>query len=127
MNTQRECGKISITLLALLCPALAAAASAPDRESCAALGKRSTAQIQVQTAEWVAASRPAAAAGPVAPGQPAAMPEHCLVRLIIDARPSGLPEMSYGTGVELRLPRDWNGRLLFQGAGAGDGPTGRSE
>ena len=92
----------------LLCPMLAAAAqSAPDQQACVALANRSTAQIQVQTAEWVAAG--------------AGMPEHCLVRLMIGARPSGLPDMSYGTGVELRLPRDWNGRLLFQGGGGLDG------
>jgi feruloyl esterase len=104
----------------LLCTALLLGAqAAPDREACAALAKRSRPQIQVQTAEWVTASRPAAGPGPVGP--PAAMPEHCLVRLMIDARPSGLPDMSYGTGVEVRLPRDWSGRMLFQGGGGLDG------
>jgi feruloyl esterase len=114
---------ISCTPLALLlCPVLGMAAQqAPDRESCAALGKHSSAQIQVQTAEWVAASRPATTAGPAGPGQAAAMPEHCLVRLLIDGRASGLPDLSYGTGIELRLPRDWNGRLPFQGGGGLDG------
>ena len=29
--------------------------------------------------------------------------------------------MSYGTGIELRLPLQWNGRLLFQGGGGLDG------
>lgn len=102
----------------LLCPALAAAAQgSPNQQTCAALAKRTTARIQVQTAEWVAASRQSAGPG----GGAVSMPEHCLVRLMIGARTSDLPEMSYGTGVELRLPRDWNGRLLFQGGGGLDG------
>ena len=35
--------------------------------------------------------------------------------------PSGLPDMSYGTGIELRLPANWNRRLLFQGGGGLNG------
>jgi feruloyl esterase len=116
----RQLGWTALPLL-LFATLAGAAQPAPDREACAALMKRASAQIQVQTVEWVAATQPATAPGPTAPGQAAALPEHCLVRLLIDQRPSGLPEMSYGTGVEVRLPRDWNGRLLFQGGGGLDG------
>jgi feruloyl esterase len=106
--------------LLLLGPTLAGAAQSPDRESCLALSRRATAQLQVQTTEWVAATRAVTAPPTGGPGAPA-LPEHCLVRLMIDARPSGLPDLSYGTGIELRLPRDWNGRLLFQGGGGLNG------
>lgn len=119
----------ALSLPLVLCPALSLAAQAtPDRDACTALARRSTAQIQVQTAEWMTASQPAApgaggrGGGPGGP--PAALPEHCLVRLMIDARPSGLPDLSYGTGVEVRLPRNWNGRMLFQGGGGLNGTLG---
>jgi len=96
----------------------AASRTEPGRESCAAMTRLSTPQVQVQTAEWVISSPGAESAGA---GQPGAMPEHCLVRLMIDFRPSGLPDMTYGTGVEVRLPKDWNGRMMFQGGGGLDG------
>jgi hypothetical protein len=106
----------------LLFATLAGAAQpAPDREACVALMNRANTQIQVQTAEWVTAARPPAAPGPTTAGPAGTLPEHCLVRLLIDQRPAGLPDMSYGTGVEVRLPRDWNGRLLFQGGGGLNG------
>lgn len=94
----------------------AAAATSPQ-EQCSALSKRSTPELQVTMAQWQTGIAAAGApAGGVSSG-----PEHCLVRLMINARPSGLPEMGYGTGVELRLPRDWNGRLLVQGGGGMNG------
>ena len=49
------------------------------------------------------------------------MPDHCLFQVVIDPRESGMPELSYGTGIELRLPADWNGRFLFQGGGGLNG------
>jgi tannase/feruloyl esterase len=74
--------------------------------------------VEIRLAEWV----PPPSSLPAGPGGAAtAVPEHCLVRLMIGARPSGLPDMGYGTGVELRLPREWNGRLLFQGGGGMNG------
>lgn len=97
-------------------PAPAANASAGGREACAALAGRSTSVLKVTEASW----QP----GPVAagPGGPAiAAPEHCLVRLMIGARPSTLPDMGYGTGIEIRLPANWNGRMLFQGGGGMNG------
>lgn len=86
-------------------------------EACTGLRTKSTATLQVKEAQWqMASSQPA---GPGAP--PLALPEHCLVRLMINARPSNLPDMGYGTGIEIRLPRDWNGRLLVQGGGGMNG------
>jgi len=98
-------------------PASAAEAPTARREACAALQKRSTATVEVREATWVPQSQlPAGPGGATLPA-----PEHCLVRLMIGARPSNLPEMGYGTGVELRLPLEWNGRLVFQGGGGLDG------
>jgi feruloyl esterase len=116
-------------LALLLSPLLLLRAqAAPDTEGCTALLQRSTARLKVQTAEWVAASEAGAGRGAGRGGGPGgpggAMPEHCLVRLMIDERPSGMPDLSYGTGVEVRLPRNWNGRMLFQGGGGLDGSLG---
>ncbi|GGL61584.1 tannase/feruloyl esterase family alpha/beta hydrolase [Wenxinia marina] len=44
----------------------------------------------------------------------------CLVQGVIEPR-IGAGGRSYGTGFELRLPADWNGRFLFQGGGGWDG------
>ncbi|MEO8308044.1 MAG: tannase/feruloyl esterase family alpha/beta hydrolase [Pseudomonadota bacterium] len=47
--------------------------------------------------------------------------EHCLFRVTINPRASGMEGLTYGTGFELRLPTNWNGRLLFQGGGGLNG------
>ena len=48
------------------------------------------------------------------------MGEHCVVRGEIEAR-TGADGQHYGTRFELRLPADWNQRLLFQGGGGTNG------
>lgn len=45
---------------------------------------------------------------------------HCRVTGYLDAR-TGVDGKPYGTGFELRLPENWNGRLLYQGGGGNDG------
>jgi len=108
----------SVLMLGCAAPSIAtAAAPLPTSQNCAALTQRAMPMMQVKEASWVPAG--ALPLGPA--GAMVAAPEHCLVRLMIGARASGLPDMSYGTGVELRLPRDWNGRLLFQGGGGLNG------
>lgn len=110
------------TAVALLClggapgRTLAAEGVHGGAQACAALQSRAGGGVEVQTAEWVPASRI-----PSGPGNAVPAPEHCLVRLMVGARPSGLPDLSYGTGIELRMPREWNGRLLFQGGGGLNG------
>lgn len=107
-------------LLGLVQAGAASAAQGPvlaSRDSCVALAQRSSGALKVTEASWVPAAP--LALGPAGATVPA--PDHCLVRLMINARASGLPDMSYGTGIELRLPRDWNGRLLFQGGGGLNG------
>jgi len=93
------------------------AAQLPGEKSCAALGGLSAPGYEVETAEWVPASRQPA--GPA--GATMAVPAHCLFRVTIGARASGIEGMRYGTGIELRLPAEWNQRLLFQGGGGLNG------
>jgi hypothetical protein len=111
-------GFIGVT--AFLCTALTGTAisgAAPDRGTCTALKDLSGPGYQVETAEWVDASRQPSRSG----GAPTEVPAHCLFRVILDARPSGIEAMSYGTSIELRLPANWNRRLLFQGGGGLNG------
>jgi len=94
------------------------APEAPGEKSCIALAGLSAPGYQVDTAEWVpAGSRPP---GP-GPGATVQVPAHCLFRVTIGARDSGIEGMRYGTGIELRLPAQWNQRLLFQGGGGLNG------
>jgi hypothetical protein len=90
---------------------------AESRKACESLAALSSQNFRVEKSEWVAASR--VPAGPA--GATMEVPSHCLFRVVIDPRLSGMEDMSYGTGIELRLPLAWNGRLLFQGGGGLDG------
>jgi feruloyl esterase len=59
------------------------------------------------------------------------LPEHCVVRGIIEPR-TGIPDnRAYGTMFELRVPTKWNGRFFFQGQGGTGGSvvaaTGQSQ
>ncbi len=87
------------------------------RAACSAMASLSTPAFKVEAAEWVPATR--LPAGPA--GATVEVPDHCLFRVMMDARPSNLEEMSYGTGIELRLPANWNHRFFFQGGGGLNG------
>jgi hypothetical protein len=95
----------------------ALADEAESRKACESLAALSTGIVQVEKSEWVAASRLPAGPG----GGTTEVPAHCLFRVTLDARPSGIEGVSFGTGIELRLPSAWNGRLLFQGGGGLNG------
>jgi feruloyl esterase len=86
-------------------------------QRCAALSGLSGPGYEVVTAAWQPAQKLEGRNG--APAQD--LPAHCLFRVTIGARASGMPDMTYGTGIELRLPANWNQRLLFQGGGGLDG------
>jgi hypothetical protein len=88
-----------------------------SRKACESLASLSTQFFRVDTSQWVAASRQPAGPG----GATAEVPPHCLFRVVMDPRPSGIEGVSFGTGIELRLPLAWNGRMLFQGGGGLDG------
>lgn len=87
--------------------AAAQPAATVSRKTCDALRELSAPAYRIDAAEWVLPS--------------ATAPEHCLFRATLDPRASGQPDLSYGTGIELRLPANWNGRMLFQGGGGLNG------
>ncbi|HSW38056.1 MAG TPA: tannase/feruloyl esterase family alpha/beta hydrolase, partial [Acidobacteriota bacterium] len=108
---------ILVSVVVSLMAAYALADEAASRKTCENLAALSTKTFRVETSEWVAASRLSAGPG----GGQMEVPAHCLFRVLIDPRPSTLDGVSFGTGVELRLPLAWNGRMLFQGGGGLNG------
>lgn len=48
------------------------------------------------------------------------LPPHCLIEGVINRR-TGVDGVEYGIGFALALPREWNGRFLFQGGGGLNG------
>ena len=115
-NTTTALQLCSSVLVVLLCQP-AAAADGDAQAACAALAERSAPDYRVDLAEWVNA-------GPVPSGAGAAtieLPAHCRFQVVLDPRESGIENLSYGIGFELRLPLEWNGRFLFQGGGGMNG------
>lgn len=51
----------------------------------------------------------------------AAVGEHCVVTGKMNSRLSPVDGQTYAIGFEMRLPKDWNGRFLYQGNGGTDG------
>lgn len=47
--------------------------------------------------------------------------EHCLVTGKMNQRVSAVDGQTYAIGFEMRMPKDWNGRFLYQGNGGTDG------
>jgi len=111
-------------LLAALCPAAAAPAGAEER-ACSTLTALARPDLRILRAEPVPegtlpAENPGRAALTGAARANAAMPAHCVVEGAINPR-TGAGGQSFAIGFELRLPANWNGRLLFQGGGGMDG------
>ena len=106
------------TLFPLALASMAHAQETPA-EACRALTSLASASLRVDKAELTPAGPMKAAFGPPG-GAPVDLPEHCLVRGMLDPR-TGVGGRSYGIGFELRLPTKWNGRFLFQGGGGLDG------
>ncbi len=50
-----------------------------------------------------------------------AVGEHCLVTGRMNQRVSTIDGQTYAIGFEMRLPKDWSGRYLYQGNGGTDG------
>lgn len=95
------------------------------QEACAALAALSRPDLRITRAEAIAAGtlpteNPGRAALTGAARARAALPAHCLVEGMIAPR-TGAGGQSFGTGFQLRLPEQWNGRFLFQGGGGQDG------
>ncbi|WP_018609594.1 tannase/feruloyl esterase family alpha/beta hydrolase [Uliginosibacterium gangwonense] len=110
------------TLAALACYA-AQAASAKPQEACAALLSASAPNVRIDVAEYLASGQGAQDAQSAltgASGGNSALPAHCRVQGIIEAR-TGADGKPYGINFELRMPDDWQGRFIFQGGGGLDG------
>ena len=83
---------------------------------CADLGSRfSYAATRLTSVESVAADTLRL------PGIAAAMPEHCVVKGVMNERVSTVDGKPYAIGFEMRLPRQWNGRFFYQANGGLDG------
>lgn len=55
------------------------------------------------------------------PGIADPMPEHCLVKGMMNERKSPVDGKTYAIGFEMRLPTSWNGRFFYQANGGTDG------
>ena len=115
--TPLSLGAACITVMAALAGNTVLAAEASSRATCESLASLATTGFRVDAAQWIKAGQVPAGPG----GAVTELPDHCLFSVVLEARESGLDELSYGTGFELRLPLAWNGRFLFQGGGGLDG------
>jgi feruloyl esterase len=93
--------------------AAAIAQQPAQRASCGDLQKLALPGIIVASSKEVPAGTRVNDKGPE-------LPAHCLLRGEVNKH-TAADGKSYGDMFELRLPNDWNGRLLFQGGGGLDG------
>jgi feruloyl esterase len=111
-------------LLLLACIASLASHAAAAAESavnpCAALRTLQIPDTQLTEAEDVAGDAPVRVGPPFAQHEIRLPGAHCLVRGEV-GRHTGADGATYAARFELRLPRDWNERFLFQGGGGLDG------
>lgn len=118
-----KCLSVSPTITALLVLGLSGNLAFADEQSCKALIQAHSTQAQILQAQYIASG--AAQKDPMAAMTGAAvadvtLPGHCLVQGIIEKR-TGVDDKPYGINFEVRLPDDWQNRLLFQGGGGLDG------
>ncbi|SDP45722.1 feruloyl esterase [Rhodoferax sp. OV413] len=93
-------------------PQLAAAQPATIA-NCATLSGFSFARTTIASASVVAAGTLSNAGQPVG--------EHCLVVGRMNERISAVDGQNYAIGFQMRLPKDWSGRFLYQANGGTDG------
>ena len=94
-------------------PRLGAATPAPLQQCSELIGAFSFAGARFTAATLEPAGRLSNAGQPVG--------EHCRVTGRMNERVSPVDGQAYAIGFEMRLPRDWNGRFLYQGNGGTDG------
>lgn len=94
-------------------PPQLAAAQPATLSACTTLSGFSFANTTITAASVVAAGTLNNAGQPVG--------EHCLVTGQMNRRISAVDGQAYAIGFEMRLPRDWSGRFLYQGNGGTDG------
>ena len=102
------CGGLSEPQLPQLTPAQASTLA-----NCSSLTGFSFAATTIASATVVASGTLTNAGQPVG--------EHCLVTGTMNQRVSAVDGQSYAIGFQMRLPKDWSGRFLYQGNGGTDG------
>jgi feruloyl esterase len=98
-----------------LIPQLSAAVSTAFTGDCATLqtSLATLSNTQITGASTVAAGTLTVGGSPIG--------EHCLVTGKMYQRTSTVDGNSYAIGFEMRMPKNWNGRFLYQGNGGADG------
>lgn len=115
-------------MLATVASITALAAGAQTTQGCASLGHLRLSGVDITSALSMRAGAPIPASFPRYTGT---LPAHCLVQGVIAPR-RGVDGVEYGIGFAVALPlkSSWNGDLLMQGGGGGDGilfyPAGAS-
>lgn len=94
-------------------PAQLTPAQGASLADCGALANFSFPRTTITSARLVAAGTLSNAGQPVS--------EHCLVTGEMNRRTSPVDGQAYAIGFEMRLPRDWSGRYLYQANGGTDG------
>ncbi len=128
-TTARRCVTLFSLLMAPL--PLARAQEEPGEAACAALRQLQVegADLSEVTAEWLPAGSPLPQEPPWVAPLKVRLPDCCRLGATLDRR-TGADGKSYGIGFALALPKEWNGRFLFQGGGGLNGtvapPLGRT-
>ncbi|MBW8881035.1 MAG: tannase/feruloyl esterase family alpha/beta hydrolase, partial [Asticcacaulis sp.] len=77
-----------------------------------------------QTVTWTGDTARIVTAQPIAAGAAGTgIPAHCEISGIMHER-QGRFDQAYAIRFHMRLPNDWNGRMVFQGGGGSDGDVG---
>lgn len=96
-----------------------AAAQAGTLANCTALTSFSFASTTITAASVVAVGTLTNAGQPVG--------EHCLVTGRMNERTSTVDGQAYAIGFQMRLPKEWSGRFLYQGNGGIDGAVATAD
>ncbi len=127
MTPPRPIALAAITLLALAGCATAPMTSPGTVSAKTAAGAQAAIGCDVLTARFAfprtrLVSTERIAAGQLRlPGIAQAMPEHCVVKGLMNERTSPVDGKAYAIGFEMRLPTAWNGRFFYQANGGLDG------
>jgi len=130
MRPSASCG-LAAAFAASLASSAVFAQGTPGESACAALRHLRLPGVALSevAAEWLPAGSPPPQEPPWVPSLAVRLPAYCRLSATLDRRTGG-DGKSYGIGLALALPAEWNGRFLFQGGGGLNGsvapPLGRT-
>src|SRR5688572_1282083 len=120
---QSRARTFAATALVAAVAGLAGCASVPGTTRAPAQGARATVgcdalsgRFQFAGTRLVSAERVPAGQLKL-PGIAQAMPEHCVVKGLMNERTGTIDGKPYAIGFEMRLPLEWNGRFFYQANG----------